>query len=376
MATIISRLLAVFVLLMFWGCPEGHESVPGPEAKDLLKRLDGYIVRSEYRSGIKAICLPELKETIVLPGQPSPSVHALSGPDRDGRIAYIEDHEKKHLLKAVRIDGTKDTAIFSRPGNALWATHGEIGEGLALAPRGGLVAFHSGLSHKQMSWRLFSQGSIEIWDIAKKAARPIHVDAIDSQMAWFPDSKRLAYIALVPRSNLVPNGVNISELMHGEYMHDWDVLPAVHILDVESGNTRFLTLGEHPIVSFDGKTVLVSNYVGEVSECGETKYANQMPETTTIWHLIDVQTGKATKATWPGAANGAVALPADDLVLYYGWPTSGQPIKHSPYGSFKAGIQLVTIKVAVLNSKKFQTVLSDIDPRGSTTLSYGRVAKK
>jgi hypothetical protein len=89
-----------------------------------------------------------------------PTIHALSGPDAEGRIAYIEDHffvadekNRRHLLKTIRLDGTHATELFSRPGDAMWAKspgHGEIGDDLALSPVGGRVAFLSGLVNTQM----------------------------------------------------------------------------------------------------------------------------------------------------------------------------------------------------------------------------------
>jgi hypothetical protein len=77
--------------------------------------------------------------------------------------------------------------------------------------------------------------------------------------------------------------------------------------------------------------------------------------------------------TWPGDAGGLIANPRDDLALYWGLPTTGTPIKHSPYGSFRAGLMLITVKLAVINSARFQTVIPEIDPRHR--VSFGRVQK-
>src|SRR5205807_755765 len=136
------------------------------------------------------------------------TIHALSGPDADGRIAYIEDHffvanetDRRHLLKTIKLDGTQDTELFSRLGNAMWAAtpagHGEIGHHLALAPVHGRVAFLSGLSSVQMPSAYLHVGSVEIWDVDKKAGRKRDIRALDEGLAWFPDGKRLAYVKLV-----------------------------------------------------------------------------------------------------------------------------------------------------------------------------------
>jgi hypothetical protein len=96
----------------------------------------------------------------------------------------------RHLLKAIYIDGTGDTALFSRPGDAMWATSaagkGEIGKHLALAPTGGKVAFLSELSSKQMPGALFHQGTIELWDLNKKERLPLRTHALDQPLSWFP----------------------------------------------------------------------------------------------------------------------------------------------------------------------------------------------
>ena len=53
-----------------------------------------------------------------------PTIHALSGPDIEGRIAYIEDHffvanqkNRRHVLKTIRLDGTNAQGTRSERGN-------------------------------------------------------------------------------------------------------------------------------------------------------------------------------------------------------------------------------------------------------------------
>src|SRR5438552_2167386 len=83
-----------------------------------------------------------------------------SGRFAAGTIAYVEDHffvwnekNRRHLLKTIKVDGSEDTTLFSRPGDAMWAStreKGEIGRDLALSPTGGQVAFLSDLAQEQM----------------------------------------------------------------------------------------------------------------------------------------------------------------------------------------------------------------------------------
>src|SRR4051794_26112179 len=93
-------------------------TVPGPESDKLLPAADGYVVTDNPPGGITAVRLPDLKAFVVRPAGPPDerdvaTVHALSGPDAGGRIAYVEDHDRRHRLKTVRVDGTGDAEVFA-----------------------------------------------------------------------------------------------------------------------------------------------------------------------------------------------------------------------------------------------------------------------
>jgi len=156
----------------------------GQESDKLLPATRGYLLVPVRGCGIDAIELPTLKKTVVRPAAPQnaedwPTLHLVSGPDAEGRIAYIEDHgstrkeaDKRHILKAIMVDGTQDTKLFSRPGDALWSTSasgkGEMGGSLALSPVGGRVAFHTDLAPIQMPGSYTYFGPIEIWTIDRR----------------------------------------------------------------------------------------------------------------------------------------------------------------------------------------------------------------
>jgi WD40 repeat protein len=354
-------------------------TVPGPEAKDLLKQIAGYVLEARGDQ-IAVLSLPDGKQTVLRPiraenASDFPDIHTLSGPDRDGRIAYIEDHSAKHLLKSIRVDGSGDTTIFSRPGAATSATaasvRGMIGQYLALSPVGSRVAFLSALSDRQMPGALYSQGTIEVWSIIKKQRLTSEVGAVDQPTSWFPDGRKLAFVRFVDRGTVPKKGIQVGDLFPENYRQSWKELLAVHVLDIDSGHTEFLSLGEVPVVSADGKTVFVGSWVPLASPKGTG-------ETQLLWKRVEIATGKVADVTWPYAhgfeeANGLIANPRDDLVLYWGLPTAGAPIKRSSEGSFRAGMALVTIKVAILNSNRFQTVVPDIDRRHP--VSFGPAPK-
>lgn len=317
-----------------------------------------------HGGGISAIALPSLQERIVVPDPPAndddrPTIHVLSGPDETGQIAYIEDHffvanekNRRHSLNVVRLNGTHPVTLFTRPGDAMWATtaagHGEIGSQIALSPTKGRVAFVSATKNVQLPRALLTMGSIEIWDIEKKTGVKTDIQSLDDCLAWFPDGRRLAYAKLIDAESVPRDGDDPVPKAFAK----WDKVPAVFIRDIETGKESFLHVGARPIISSDGGVVLVSDYY-------------------TQWTLVDVATGKSTRATWPGAWS-PIALPSKDIVLSSCLPTAGTKLRYTKNNSPLVGPkQMLALKLARLNSGEFQTVVPYIDPR--TKVSFGEV---
>jgi hypothetical protein len=345
------------------------ETVPGPESDKLLPATTGYTLfvfgrdrpQGIVDGDIVAVELPTLKDTVVRP-RPArnqadmPNIHTLSGPDAEGRVAYIEDHffvadekNRRHLLKIIQLDGTKDIELFTRPGDAMWG-HGDIGADLELSPVGGRVAFLSGITHVQMPSAYLSAGTVEIWDVTKKTGTKTGVKALEG-LAWFPDGKRLAYVKLVERK-AVPGDQPADSL--GTSFERWPKIPAVFVRDVDAQTETFLHVGWHPVVSFDGQSVLVSDNEGG-------------------WRRVDVLTGKSASATWPGLWM-PIAVPAKDVVLSLCVPTKGAKVRFTEHNSPLVGPkEMLSLKLASVNGNGFQTVVRHIDPR--TRVSFGRVSR-
>lgn len=340
------------------------KTVPGPESDKLVPTASGYVVfERPHGGGIAAVELPSLRETTVVPDPPKdardrPNIHALSGPDEQGRIAYIENHfdvpkDRRHSLKTIWVDGTHEATLFTRSGDAMWATtaigHGEIGKSIALSPVGGHVAFLSGTSSVQMPSALLTVGNVEMWDVEKKTGIKTETKAVDDGLAWFPDGRRLAYVKLVDAKTVsLP-----ANDPFGQGYSGWNQIPAVFVRDVDAKTESFLHVGRLPVISANGMKVLVYDAYGH-------------------YELVDVATGNAVAVDPQGQV---YAFLDDELVLTLTLPTAGSQVRYTDSYSPLAGPkELLSLKLFSLNDGRFQTVVPNFDRR--LQVSFGRVKSK
>jgi len=335
---------------------------------ELLSHISGYLIRTRGASEIVALKLPQMKESLVCRTAPAdadlyPTIHAMSGPDGNGRIAYVEDHffnvsekDRKHLLKVIKIDGTDVQELFSRSGSAMWATtragRGEIGTHLALAPSGTAVALLRGLVERQMPRALLYEGDLEIWDIAERRQLKLTTKAINQPMSWFPDGKRLACVKLVPRSELpeAPDGLEKFGNYFGEI---WDQVPVIHVVNIETGESKSLHVGWTPIVSRDGKAVFVGGWDNHA------KFT---------WNRFDLESRVSSAVRWPGDASGLFAAPSESLVLYTGPATADGPIESTRNDKRDSSL---AVRIAAIDSNNSQSVGPTLDIRD--LISFGQV---
>ena len=116
-------------------------------------------------------------------------------------------------------------------------------------------------------------------------------------MSWLPDGRRLMYVRLVPRDELPNPAIGLEYF--GGYVKGWSAVPAVYILDTETGQSDFLQVGWNPVACFDGKTILVGGW----------KDRFEM-----IWNQFYLEKGESKRVQWSGDANGAFAVPAENMV--------------------------------------------------------------
>ncbi len=348
-----ARITLIGLLIMVGSAP-GQTPLPtidGPESPDLAGAVRGYIVVDRPVGGIVAYELPECRAHVVRPcGAGHAPVHSISGPDRRGRIAFIESSllEKSHALVTIKLDGSETVEVLRRPGCALWDK--VIGEHLALAPVKGRCAFVSGLSRQQMHdpKALLLIGSLEIWDVDRQEHVRTVSDVLDQGVSWFSDGDRLTFVKLMRRD----------ELKEVWDSHDcaagfgaWREVPVVCSHDVEKDVTTVLHVGRHPLITQDGQGVLVQGW--------DLSYLR-----------IAADGGEAEPVRWPGNWHGPLAVLDHGHVLYLGLPTTGTPPTFTEHNSPLVGPKPQgTIKLGELNGRRFLTLLPDIDPRRK--ISYG-----
>jgi hypothetical protein len=78
---------------------------------------------------------------------------------------------------------------------------------------------------------------------------------------------------------------------------------------------------------------------------------------------VDLATGEPSRVRLPGRYGEVVAFLDGRYAIYQALPTQGSPVVRSPYGSFRAGLQMITLKLADVDTGDFQTVVPVIDPR-------------
>src|SRR4029450_2422115 len=103
-----------------------------------LAGVKGHLLMTQSGGGMVAVSLPGLEQAspFTRPDD-SGAGHFRARPHREGRIVYVTNDGPRELvgLHTKRLDGSGDTLLFQRPGDALWK---HAISAPALAPTGGL----------------------------------------------------------------------------------------------------------------------------------------------------------------------------------------------------------------------------------------------
>ncbi len=341
------------------GCDRPVKYVEGPEATDLAGRVHGHLVIKQGRDTtdnhprILALSLPRRQPSTLrsYPGSDLGGwIETVSGPDRNGRIAFVEERRfqsRDFAVKTIRLDGGDEREEFG-------TRKGGLTDSFALSPSGKRIAYVGVLTDAQMPGALLTTGPLEIWDTQKKTVHRTGITALTEPLSWFPDSRRLAYVELVPKTAIsqeIAAGLQADPKFLGG-VEDWGSLPVVYLLDADSGKKTFLHLGWSPLVSLDGRSVIL-------------RWGS--------YRRLELASGEWTRVRWPGQWLPPIALLPGDLLIFPGLPTAGTKARHIKYGSFRVGSQLASIKVVELATGRFQTLVDYADPREK--FSFGIVSR-
>lgn len=350
--------ISLFLIILSCSSQPDYKTINGPESRGISTDLKGTLLFDRPVGGLVSISLPTKDEKIIrTPGASSGSVHSISGPDHDGRIAIIENHmtENRHLLKLYQSNGKELSSIFERQGDALWGN--EVGDFLALSPVKGYVALIVNAPGVQLRNpdAYLHYGNLEIWDINKKEKLPIKQGALDYGLSWFPDGKHLAFVDLIDKGEAaaVHRETTPPQNKYGQTNLKWHRVPTVSIINVDTGKVRRIFVGWRPVVSEDGKQILAGDFDNN-------------------W-VIFSSTGSFIKSIdLPGLIRLGVIYFDLNKIFYWGLPTKGAELKATKNNSPLVGPKpMYTLKVAEIETGKFETVIPYIDPRRD--LSFGRI---
>ena len=346
--------------------PESFPTISGKEDTTLVNRIDGYLIYEFNGTVVKS--LPNLKErylndTYLFTDFYNPTfgsidiINGVSGPDEEGNIVYFTSIlYENYTLMATTIDGKEPEVIFTRKGDSI----SDIGNDVALSPRGGYAAFVSNLQGIQTDMGYLQEGTLEIWDVINKKKLDLNVKALANGLAWFPDGKILAYTKLISQEELKAIGINIEDsIIQKKYLSSENIT-VVYVYDLSQKTDKFLSVGEDPVISDDGKKFIIFN--------GQYSY------------LFDIDTKESKMINLPGRFyyygsqhwSGPIAFISPNLVLYRAVFTEGAKPQWTTGNSPLVGPKpLVTIKLTDLDTGQFQTIVEGIDPRHH--VGYGNV---
>ena len=325
------------------------------ETDDLFLQLKGYII-IDKPGDISAIELPFVKHSDIIERcKADGRIKALSAPDKKGRVAFISDDLKTYSLSIVDMWTKKEIKIFTRQGSSWPHEKDNYGRSIAIADNNGIVAY---VRNYKSDSRLIPDdyldiGSLKIVDIEKKSEIDTDVNVIDKGMAWFPGGDKLLYSGLVPKLKVDKKLKTQFEDGFGNSMINWQSIPVVMTLDLKDMSTRQLHIGWNPHVTGEGSAIVIQDYEGRI-------------------RLYDIARGDSIPVNVPIDERCHVfSSIGKDYLLYKTIPYKDRKQR---WTSTFGRTPLWTLRIAQMNTKRFKTVVQDLDKH--RRVSYGIVEEK
>lgn len=339
------------------------------ESPALLRDNRGWLVLPPHGRGPRCLRLRDLaqpRSTCVDNTGNAISARVFSGADGDASMI---------LLVADAASSTEDLPLIdyrlvrrkspAEGGEALYrwpstrSTRAVPGK-FSLSPDGErLVMVHDVTIVNAASGR---EGMLALFDLRTRAWRSLSVSAsADEAPAWL-DRDRIAYVRMVAREDL-PSALRTrwesrsvetsgGPGIYGATFAGWNRVPVVFIRSLADGAERIADAGLTPLVSADGKSLLVRDDRNRL-------------------RLIDLDRGTHRDFSLPGlAGRGPLGFVGADRVLYWALPTRGDEAGYTRYYSPLVGPrQLLSLKVGDVATGAFATIASGVDPRIDAVLS-------
>jgi hypothetical protein len=321
------------------------ERVPGPEDPSLVGRLDGVVVLRVDHS-LVGLFFPGGEERVIRTVPLGWGIDAVSGPDRECRVAYIKaTYDGICEVRLVSlIDGREEVLWVEEDGDK----YGEVcGQTVALSPDGRYVAWVRDLWHLQKydPDAYLTIGDVVVMDLNNKEIKPLKVHALAdfSKMAWYRDEAGdwLLYMTVAE-----PTG------REGEEdFGSW--VKVVRMVRPETGEDRFIHVGGVFALAVDGPEMVVGSWYGKRQ-----------------WR-IDLKTLSSREVTWPGNIYPVGLMAREGIVLYIGQPTQGRKV-HWEWGSMFQRWPLYPLKAAVLGTGRFVTLRESTERLHTLAVDFGR----
>ncbi len=380
-------LVAAIVASMLGGCVIADPpflTIDGPETPELRTGLVGHVATPVTRSrcgrttgiggGSSPACVSMAPDTGPAPPDLSKAMIAAVLPESAGSMLLLEyrrstltnERERganRHppgTIALERVRCSTDACDTARERIAAWPSaslNDVYGKTLAVSPDGRRVAVlpssevfqTDGYSPRLQAGLRFPTdrmvGDLHVVDLGTGVDRVVQTRVLDGEpVSWSADGRRLLFIRL-ETADALPS--RLAAELRGNERPPGTGLPLVETVDVVSGATETIALGMNAVWSPDQGTLLFASSIDHLE-------------------LRELATGVSRPLYLPGYVGRYpwVRFVGPRRVLYRAVPTTGALPGFTGHNSPLIGPkQLVTLKVADVDTLQFTTVLDDLDPR-------------